>query len=124
MAHDERGFELSRLIEKNRDLRREIRIMQEAAERRNRELDALRYVWCDGGCGIHRYAHGELTEELVTLAERNTLRLRRWLINARWKRKEISRLEWAWARVRWKLQGWRWAIRRQRERLWARLGKR
>jgi hypothetical protein len=51
-------------------------------ERKNRQLDALHLVWCDGGCprGVHRYQDDDVlvTEELVAAAERNTKRLRRW----------------------------------------------
>lgn len=48
--------------------------------RKNLQLDALHYVWCDGACegGTHRHG-GELTQEIVEEAERNTERLkRRW----------------------------------------------
>lgn len=40
-----------------RRLRREITHMREAAEARNRQLDALGIVWCSGGCpgGMLRY---------------------------------------------------------------------
>lgn len=59
-----------------------IRQQQLAAERRNRDLDALHVVWCDGGCpsGVHRFQGGDVlvTEELVKAAERNTRRLRGW----------------------------------------------
>lgn len=71
--------ELERLKEKNRQQARQLRIMQEAAEAKNLELDAMHFVWCDGGCvtGAHRY-HSEtiLTEDLILRAERNTKRLR------------------------------------------------
>ena len=63
------------------NLRRQLTAAREAAERRNRDLDALHLVWCDGGCprGVHRYNPDLLvTEELVAAAERNTTRLRRW----------------------------------------------
>lgn len=65
------------------ELRRQIRIMQESLERKNKELDALHHVWCDGGCktGVHRWTENTVTEEVVALAERNTARLRRWLEN-------------------------------------------
>ena len=64
-------------------LRRELRWLHENNRERNLELDALHYVWCDGGCrgGVHRWpceGRAEITEELVSLAERNTSRLRRW----------------------------------------------
>ena len=59
--------------------------MQTQLERRNRELDALHYVWCDGGCrgGVHRFGeHPPLTKELVEEAVRNTQRLCSWYGNA------------------------------------------
>lgn len=61
-------------------LRRIIREMQVVAERKNRELDALHLVWCDGACpgGVHRWSDLIVTEELVAAAERNTKRLRHW----------------------------------------------
>jgi hypothetical protein len=72
------GWEASR--QQVTRLRAQIREMQAAAERRNRELDALHLVWCDGGCpsGVHRWSDLLVTEELVAAAERNTCRLRRW----------------------------------------------
>lgn len=51
---------------------------------RNIELDALHYVWCDGGCngGTHRFGeHPPLTPDIVAAAERNARRLRRWYVN-------------------------------------------
>jgi hypothetical protein len=68
-------------------LRAQIRQMQVAAERRNRDLDALHLVWCDGGCssGVHRWSDGKITEELVQAAERNTQRLRRWYNAVKWR---------------------------------------
>jgi hypothetical protein len=55
----------------------------EVLHKKNLALDALDYVWCDGGCrdGVHRHTGGEITEELVAEAERNTKRLRTWLAN-------------------------------------------
>lgn len=78
--------ELQRLLEeereKNRGLRREVRIMQVSLEQKNRALDAMHWVWCSGGCkdGSHRWCSKDsLTEEVVKLAEVNTRRLRqRW----------------------------------------------
>ena len=62
------------------DLRRQIGWKDEALARKNRELDALHYVWCSGGCtgGVHRWGGSELTEDIVQEAERNTQRLRMW----------------------------------------------
>jgi hypothetical protein len=81
--------EIARLREENGRLRTlahahaaNIREMQLSLERKNRQLDALHLVWCDGGCprGVHRYQDDDVlvTEELVAAAERNTKRLRRW----------------------------------------------
>ncbi len=74
----------SRKDEKIRSLKREIRIMQKALEDRNRALDAMHYVWCDGGCktGAHRWTENTITEDVVAEAERNTIRLRRWFNNS------------------------------------------
>jgi hypothetical protein len=71
-------------------LRAEIRHMQIAAERRNRELDALHMVWCDGGCetGVHRYdgrGPEAITQEIVDAAVRNTERLKRWWANRQYR---------------------------------------
>lgn len=58
---------------------------------RSRQLDAMAWVWCDGGCpgGVLRHTTGDLTEEIVAEAERNAARLRRWFDNA------AFRAEWA-----------------------------
>lgn len=74
--------EIEELRETIRKQRAEIDLMRKAAEKRNRELDALHYVWCNGGCesGVHRYGeHPPLTKELVEEAIRNTNRLVTWL---------------------------------------------
>lgn len=66
-------------------LRHEVNEMRLSAERRNRDLDALHLVWCDGGCtgGVHRYCGKpeDVTEAVVEAAERNTSRLRQWWNN-------------------------------------------
>jgi hypothetical protein len=67
-------------------LRTEIQRMQIAAERRNRDLDAMHLVWCDGGCesGVHRFdgkGPEAITQEVVDAAVRNTERLKRWWAN-------------------------------------------
>ncbi len=61
----------------------QITYLQQTLERKNKELDALTYVWCSGGCegGAARYTDDEITEEIVALAERNTKRLRAWFEN-------------------------------------------
>ena len=66
----------------------EITRLNDALHRKNVQLDALHFVWCDGGCasGVHRYDHGELTEEIVVEAERNARRLRAWWSNAAFKK--------------------------------------
>lgn len=61
---------------------------QAAAERRNIELDALHYVWCDGGCesGVHRYGeHPPLTKEIVEAAQKYVQRLTRWWNNSEFR---------------------------------------
>ena len=72
--------EVAALRERVRRQAANIREMQLALERKNTELDALHYVWCDGGCpgGIHRWTEGKLTAEMVQHAERQARRLRRW----------------------------------------------
>jgi hypothetical protein len=84
MTQEERIAQLEAKIHRMKDT---IRWMQEALVHKNRALDAMHWVWCDGGCpgGVHRYPdedgimrHAELTEATVREAERNTQRLRRW----------------------------------------------
>lgn len=74
--------EVAELREKVRRQAADIRQMQLVLERKNRLLDALHVVWCDGGCasGVHRFQGADVlvTEELVQAAERNTGRLRGW----------------------------------------------
>lgn len=75
-----------------KEQKRQITIMRESLETKNKELDAMHYVWCDGGCGggVHRYdsmKNIELTEEIVKIAERNTRRLRTWFINYKFGKK-------------------------------------
>ena len=64
------------------ELRRQLRWANERNHARNVELDALHFVWCDGGCyrGVHRFGDCDrpLTEETVLAAELNTARLRKW----------------------------------------------
>jgi hypothetical protein len=65
----------------------EITHLRGVLERKNRELDALHLVWCDGGCGggVHRWTDEKITGELVEAAERNTARLRRWYDAVKWR---------------------------------------
>lgn len=76
------------------DLRTELNLMRQAAEHRNRELDALHYVWCSGGCekGVHRYCSNpeEITEETVQIIERQAKRLREWLTTRQAKKAEST----------------------------------
>ena len=78
----------NRIVEleaENRELRRQITIKDASLERKNRELDALHFVWCSGGCegGVHRWQDVPLTEDIVVEAERNTRRLREWWESSR-----------------------------------------
>ena len=65
---------------KNVRLKIEVSIKDDQLYRRNRELDALGMVWCNGGCegGVFRYSMDTLTKEQVEMVERNTARLRTW----------------------------------------------
>jgi hypothetical protein len=71
--------------------RREIRLMQLTAEQRNRDLDALHMVWCDGTCarGVHRYADEIATADELNhwadIGQRNVDRLRAKAVNRRYK---------------------------------------
>jgi hypothetical protein len=74
-------------------LRAEIRQMQIAAEARNRQLDAMHYVWCTGGCegGVHRFdgkGPAGITQEIVDEAVRNTERLKRRWANQQYREKQ------------------------------------
>lgn len=71
-----------------------LREQQRALQARNRQLDAMHWVWCDGGClgGIHRFPdedgvfrHAALNEAVVREAERNTKRLRSWWMNYQYR---------------------------------------
>lgn len=65
-----------------RKLRTELTEALRNNQTRNRELDALHYVWCDGGCtsGTHRFcgSPSSITEDDVQTVERCARRLRRW----------------------------------------------
>ena len=77
-------------------LRLELTNAQRNNHKRNLELDALHYVWCDGGCegGTHRWDGGKVTEEIVQAAERNTRRLRRWFAS-RQRRDAVDKKQFA-----------------------------
>jgi len=79
----------------------EINRLHKDLERKNKKLDALLWVWCDGGCdgGVNRYTPKELTLEMVETAERNTKRLRSWYENHKFKKQwklmsDQERNEW------------------------------
>jgi TRAP-type mannitol/chloroaromatic compound transport system substrate-binding protein len=83
----------ARLEESLDDAKRQITMAQNNNHRRNVELDALHYVWCNGGCrsGIHRYGkHPPLTAEIVAAAELNARRLRSWFVNAAGRQAEST----------------------------------
>lgn len=74
---------IQQLEGKLRTLKRQVTYLQQALHDRNLQLDAMHYVWCDGGCkaGTHRFTPGPITEEVVAEAERNSRRLRTWFNN-------------------------------------------
>lgn len=88
-AHSAASDELAALRVRVKRQAAEITHLAQVLERKNRELDALHYVWCDGGCrgGVHRWQSDRVlvTEELVERAERNTRRLRRWYDSVKFK---------------------------------------
>lgn len=62
-----------------------LRTLDDAAHDRNRQLDALRIVWCDGGCetGMARYAGEHPHSGLVLDALVNAARMHRWYVTHR-----------------------------------------
>jgi len=93
--------ELERLKAKNRHQARQITLLQEGNVARNLDLDAMHFVWCDGGCpgGVHRFTPGLiLTEEMVERAERNAKRLRAWYSTVKWRLEQPHFSEWMRAR--------------------------
>lgn len=79
--------ELERLKAKNRDQAAQITDLINVLARKNLDLDALSFVWCDGGCtsGVHRFSEMILTADMVLRAEQNTKRLRSWYETVRWR---------------------------------------
>lgn len=61
-------------------VRREVGIKDRALHTRSLALDAMAWVWCDGGCkgGVFRFCGRELTPAMLAMIERNTERLKRW----------------------------------------------
>ncbi len=81
--------------------KRELEKLNSILATRGRQLDAMAWVWCDGGCpgGVFRWVPEELTEEVVRHAEINTDRLRRALSNHTFKKRwagmsESDRSKW------------------------------
>lgn len=80
--------ELERAREHIRKLKEEVTVQREALERRNKEVDALGRVWCDGGCGggMDRYREDlreppGVTADQVAFLLRNARRAYRWYVN-------------------------------------------
>ena len=94
--------ELGCLRQQVKNLRRELTKSRENNETRNKELDALHYVWCDGGCsgGVHRHQNSPPDEETVRLAVRNTKRLVRWFNSREFK--ELDTLDESGVRNRFR----------------------
>jgi hypothetical protein len=95
-----------------RQQKRQLTIMQESLEKKNRALDAMHYVWCDGGCpgGVHRYKDMKdipLTEDIVRKAEYNVLRLRTWFGNWTYRNGKYQRAPRHWKIILW-LAGISW----------------
>lgn len=85
---DDARAEVARLRAKIGNQAANIDEMRKALERKNRQLDALHLVWCDGACpgGVHRWNPDLIvTEELVEIAERNARRLRSWYNGVRFR---------------------------------------
>lgn len=68
-------------------LQKSIGWKDEALRKKNRELDALHYVWCNGGCsrGVHRYQDEPVTGTIVAEAEKQAKRLRQWWNSHHWR---------------------------------------
>lgn len=71
------------MIDQIEELRRQLSIQRDNNHARNLDLDALHYVWCNGGCdkGVHRWSSDEVTREIVDVAIRNVGRLVEWFNN-------------------------------------------
>jgi len=92
----------------------ELKHLNTVLREKNLALDAMHWVWCDGGCrgGVHRFnGYEKLTDEIVETAERNTKRMRAWLENYKfrngpglWRRIRV-RLGWWWARQKRRNKG-------------------
>lgn len=58
------------LVTANKRLRHNVTIQRESLTKKNRELDAMHWIWCSGGCkgGAHRFTDFNLTEEVINEA--------------------------------------------------------
>lgn len=81
MDKDER---IKLLETKISEQKRQLHWCNEVLERKNKILDSLGYVWCDGGCrgGIFRETFLDI-EEKIAIAEKFQKRLDRWIRNAK-----------------------------------------
>lgn len=75
-----------KLGETIRELRRQVTVKDQALFERNKQLDAMGWVWCSGGCakGVYRYEGRkpeELTEEVMGIIRKNMARLEAWYAN-------------------------------------------
>ena len=96
------------LLEKIRELeqvisnqRHELANNARVIEQRNRQLDALGVVWCDGGCtgGMHRYQPSRpVSAGAVALLVTNAGRAVRWFVSHAGKRAADRQAAWAAAR--------------------------
>jgi len=68
-------------------LKQEITSQRENNHQRNLELDAMHYIWCDGGCGggAHRFTENNLDQGVIDAAIRNTSRLVTWWVNHKYR---------------------------------------
>lgn len=75
--------ERDRLRGEVKELKRQLTFAIDNNHRRNVELDALHYVWCDGGCdgGVHRWTPDALTPEVVEAAVDAVNRMVSWSVN-------------------------------------------
>jgi len=84
-------------------LKKEIGYKDEKLHQKNVVLDSLHHIWCNGGCdeGVHRYQDGEITEEMVQVAEKEVKRMRKWLENKTFRDRYENDLEF---RKEWQKQ--------------------
>ncbi len=80
---DNNMTEVEELKETIKTLREELTQAYSNNHERNLQLDALKFVWCDGSCstGAHRWQDKKPTEEELFEIVKNTNRLISWYIN-------------------------------------------